>query len=144
MAKPLDFHEEFSRESEAKRASARAVGLVWAGFLAVLGIAPLAHGGAARIWALAVALAFLLIALLAPRLLAPFARLWSSIGTALHHLTNPIILFLLFTLAIVPVAALMRLFGHDPLRLRRDPQARSYWIPRAPKPVTLDALRNRY
>jgi hypothetical protein len=38
----------------------------------------------------------------------------------------------------------MRLFGKDPLRLRFDPAAGSYWIKRDPPGPTADSLNNQF
>jgi hypothetical protein len=39
---------------------------------------------------------------------------------------------LVFYLTVFPTGAIMRLLGKDPLRLKRDPAAKSYWIERTP------------
>ena len=53
-------------------------------------------------------------------------------GFLIGKIVNPIVMALLFFSTITPVGFLMRLFGKDPLRLRRDPAAASYWIEREP------------
>jgi len=42
------------------------------------------------------------------------------------------VLGLIFLTTVVPIGLLMRAFGHDPLRLKREPQAPSYWVQREP------------
>ena len=44
-----------------------------------------------------------------------------------------------FTLAIVPTARLMRLFGIDRLGLRARPDVASHWSRRDPKPIDLNS-----
>ncbi len=39
---------------------------------------------------------------------------------------------LIFFTTILPVGLFMRARGHDPLRLKREPQSSSYWIEREP------------
>jgi hypothetical protein len=39
---------------------------------------------------------------------------------------------------------LMRLFGKDFLRLKRDPQAKSYWIERTPAGPAPDSMKNQF
>lgn len=112
--------------------SDRVFGLVMAVFFAALACWPLLHGQAPRTWALALAAGFALAALLQPHCLAPLNRLWTRFGLLLHRITNPIILGLAFFLTIVPIGLIMRLTGHDPLRLKRDAAADSYWIERRP------------
>lgn len=58
--------------------------------------------------------------------------LWFKLGQLLHKIVSPLVLGLLFILTIVPTALIMKVLGHDPLRLRMDPDAESYWIHREP------------
>ena len=112
--------------------SDRSFGLVFAGFFAIVALLPATHGGAVRWWALALAAAFAAVAFAVPRLLHPLNRAWYALGMLLHHVVNPIILAFMFYGAILPMALLLRLLGKDLLRLKREPQAASYWIPREP------------
>src|SRR5437867_3694299 len=82
------------------------------------GLLPLRHGAHVRWWALALAAAFGLAALLAPRILSPLNRLWARLGDLLHKVTTPLIMGLLFFGALTPCAAIMRLVGKDSLRLK--------------------------
>jgi hypothetical protein len=99
---------------------------------ALIGLVPLLLGHGLRIWALVVAAVFLAAAYLAPRLLAPLNRLWFKFGLLLHHIVNPIVMALIFFGAVLPTALMVRLFGKDLLRLKRDASAKSYWIERDP------------
>jgi hypothetical protein len=45
---------------------------------------------------------------------------------------------------ITPVAALMRMSGHDPMRRRNDPAAPSYWIVRQPPGPPPDSMRHQF
>ena len=112
--------------------SNRSFGLVFAGFFAIVALLPLIHGGALRWWALTVAAAFAASALFAPRLLQPLNRLWFKLGLLLHHVVNPVIMALMFYGAMLPMALLLRWLGKDLLRLKREPEAQSYWIAREP------------
>ena len=47
------------------------------------------------------------------------------------HLVLPVFCVMLYYLAVVPTGLVMRALGKDPLRLRKDPAATSYWIPHA-------------
>jgi hypothetical protein len=38
----------------------------------------------------------------------------------------------------------MRLFGQDPLRLRMDPKAQSYWIPRIPPGPSPESMKQLF
>ena len=112
--------------------SNRSFGLVFAFFFAIVALLPLIHGGALRWWALIVAAAFAAAAFVAPRLLQPLNWLWFKLGLLLHHVVNPVIMALMFYGAMLPMALLLRWLGKDLLRLKREPEAKSYWIAREP------------
>ena len=128
----MSSHEDFSRESVVKPSSDRAFGMLFAVVFALIALWPLPDGAGPRWWALAVAGAFASLALAAPRLLAPANRLWTGFGMLLGRVVNPLVMGLIFYLAVMPTGLILRLSGKDPLRLKRDPDAASYWIERTP------------
>jgi len=77
-------------------------------------------------------------------LLAVPNRLWTRFGLLLGKVISPIMLGLLFFAVLVPIGALMRIFGQDPLRLKRDTAAGSYWIPRQPPGPPPGSLTNQF
>lgn len=115
-----------------KPGSNRTFGLAFAILFAVVGIWPLLSGGAYRLWALCVALAFAAVALIAPRLLGPFNLVWFKLGLLLNKITSPVVMGLIYCLAIVPTGLVMQWRGKDLLRLNRDISAATYWIARDP------------
>jgi hypothetical protein len=125
-------HESFHREETVQGSSDRTLGLVFAVFFLLVTLLPLVRGRPARMWALIPAGAFLLAALLLPGILHPLNIAWTRLGLLLHRITNPIILGVLFYVVFMPFGLVVRLLGKDLLRLRWDPQAESYWIPRDP------------
>lgn len=125
-------HEDFKPKTEARTSSDRAFGGVFAGVFALVAAWPLVHAAPPRWWAVAVALAFALLALAAPKVLAPLNRLWTRLGALLHAIVSPIVLSIIFYGVVLPTAIVMRLRKRDPLRLRFDPQAATYWIDRVP------------
>ena len=128
----MSAHEDFSRRLIVKRTTDRSFGLVFVVVFAVIGLWPLIGGLDPRWWALAIAAAVAAAAILAPRVLAPANRLWHEIGVGLQRVVNPLILGLVFYLGVTPTGLVMRLFGKDPLGLKPDPDAESYWIERRP------------
>ncbi|MHB1218322.1 MAG: SxtJ family membrane protein [Alphaproteobacteria bacterium] len=145
MAKNLDFHEDFRRKEEVKGSSNRGFGIVFAVFFAILTFSPLTHGGEIRwVYCGIPAVAFLAAAYLAPKLLTPLNWLWTRFGLLLHHVMNPLIMGLLFFLTVTPVGLVMRLMGKDPLRLKIDRSAKTYWIPRDPPGPAPDTMRRQF
>jgi hypothetical protein len=139
------FHEDFERSEEVKGSSNRVFGLVFAVVFGLVGLWPLLDGADPRWWALFVSGGFLLFALFLPRHLTPLNNLWTRFGLLLHRIVSPIVLGLIFAVAVTPVALILRLCGKDPLRRHFEPDARSYWIERkddaGPPPET---MRNQF
>jgi hypothetical protein len=86
----------------------------------------------------------LAISLLLPRVLAPLKRGWLRLGNALNYIVSPIVLGLIYVLAIVPVGIAIRLFGKDLLLLRRDSSTGSYWIRRDAGGPAPESLRDQF
>lgn len=116
----------------AAHSSDRAFGIVFSVVFLAVGVLPLFTAGNARTWALSLSGAFLLAAMLWPQLLAPLNRIWARIGVLLNRLVSPVALLIVYCFGVVPTALMLRLFRKDPLRLRPDAQARSYWLIRTP------------
>ncbi|TLG71454.1 hypothetical protein FEV16_16160 [Methylocystis sp. B8] len=123
-------HEDFSRDRSPTMGSDRSFGLVIAAAIAMISMLPIRHGESPHFWGLAAAAAFAAAALLAPARLRPLNRLWFKLGGALHKITNPIIMGVLFFGVILPIAMLFRFRGTDPLKLSFDKNATSYWTMR--------------
>ena len=135
-------HEDLSGHGpDVVAGSERGFGLVFAAVFAIIACVPLLAGGGVLLWALAVSGLFTVLALLAPRVLTPFNRLWFRFGMLLGAVVSPIVLGIIFFATVTPIGLLMRALGKDPLRLGRDPQAESYWLhrePPGPPPASLE------
>src|ERR1700751_5771751 len=107
-------HEALARDEAVKPSSDRNFGLVLAGFFGLLAAFSIWHGTARWPFWGGAALVLLVFALVMPRALAPFNRLWTRLGLLLHGIVAPVMLALIFYLCITPVGFLMRLFGTDP------------------------------
>lgn len=136
--------ENLEREEHLTGSTDRNFGFVMAAFLAIVGLWPLAFGGVVRVWALMPATVFLAFALLRPRALSGLNRLWMRLGVLLNRVVSPLALGAVFFLTVLPIGALMRLSGKDPLRLKYDPAAQSYWIPREPPGPDPQTLTNQF
>jgi len=137
-------HELQAREEVVKTSSDRSFGLVCAAFFTFMTALGLWRGtGRWPIW-LALACASALLAVVYPRLLAPLNWGWTRFGLLLHRVTSPIILAILFYGCITPIGFLMRLSGKDPLRLKYEPKAESYWIKREPPGPAAASFKNQF
>ena len=137
-------HENLERDSVVKGPSDRNFGLVFTAVFLLIGVLPLAFGHALHVWSLIVAAAFGAVSAVAPGLLAPLNRLWTRFGLLLHKIVSPIVLGIMFFLVITPMGLVMRLFGKDPLRLRIDRSASTYWIGRTPPGPPADSFIDQF
>ncbi len=137
----MSTHEDYSRDETIEGSSDRSFGLTVGGILlaivlvrlglqwwgagtVTLGWIELVLGG--------VGLVLFVMGLIAPAVLAPLNRAWMKLGLLLFTIVNPIVLALIFLVTIVPIGLALRAFGKDPLRLKFEPDAKSYWIERDP------------
>jgi hypothetical protein len=137
-------HESFARANDVKTGSERAFGIVFAVVFALIGLWPLLDGQALRVWALIIAAVFTACAFFAPGVLKSLNRIWFRFGMLLHRIVSPLVMGFLFYLTVTPIALLMRLAGKDPLRLKFDRAARSYWIERTPPGPAPESLRHQF
>jgi hypothetical protein len=137
-------HESYDRPEDIQGSSNRSFGLVFGGFFAIVGLLPLVTGGQIRYWALLVGAVFLVLGLAIPSVLAPLSRVWMKFGHLLHRIVSPIVLGIMFFLVVTPVGVLMRLLGKDPLRLKSDREAKTYWIAREPPGPAPESLRDQF
>jgi hypothetical protein len=138
------FHEDFSREEAIDGSSDRGFGLVFAAVLGLIGGLKLWSGKPRAGWWLVGGALFLILALLRPGALAPLNRVWLRLGLLLYKIVNPLVMGMLFYLCVTPTGLLMRLVGKDPLRLKYDPDAPTYWIERRPPGPAPDSMRNQF
>ena len=67
-----------------------------------------------------------------PSTLGGANRMWNALGILLGRIVAPLVMGIVFFLAVVPTALVMRALGHDPLRLRAAASKESYWHRRDP------------
>ena len=123
-------HEDFRRTEEVKGSSDRGFGLTVGGILLLIAaVRTWLHDGYAAIELVlaAVGLCLVVLALVQAQSLAALNRAWTRLGLLLFKVVNPVVLALIYLTTIVPIGLIMRACGHDPLRLKRDPQASTYW-----------------
>jgi hypothetical protein len=89
---------------------------------------------------LGTSLFFLLTGLWAYPILKPIYVGWMTFAFALGWVNTRIILGIVFYLIFTPAGLVMRLLGKDPLGLRFDRHASTYWVRRKPQ----DPSKKRY
>lgn len=137
-------HEDLTREQDIEGSSDRSFGVVFAVVFLIIALWPLVSGGAVRWWAGVIAALFAVVAMVKPALLAGLNRQWMKLGLLLGRIVSPIALGLLFYGVITPIGFVLRLAGKDPLRLKYDRDADSYWIRREPPGPPPDSMTNQF
>ena len=139
-----DAPTELVRHPKVRMGSNRNFGMVFAGVCALLA-ALAAWRGQERAWAwAAAAVAFFIVALVAPKLLGPFNTAWFRLGLVLNRVVSPIVMGAAFFVALTPMALVLRAFGKDPLHLRWDRLAATYWIRRDPPGPLPESMRDQF
>jgi large-conductance mechanosensitive channel len=137
-------HESFSREEAVVVGSDRSFGIVMAAAFSVLALLNGWHSGRLWPWTGGLAVIFLAAALLYPAALKPLNRLWLKFGLLLHKVVNPIMMAFVFFGAVLPTGLIMRMMGKDLLRLKREPDADSYWIVRRPPGPAPKSMKDQF
>ena len=105
---------------------------VMAGALAVLAWLLQARGILPRAWLVggwAVLASAVVLSLLAPRWFRGFYRVGMTVSFHIGQAMGKVLLTLFFLLVLTPLGLLLRLFGQDLLKLKRNRTATTYWQP---------------
>ncbi len=140
----LQTHENCSRQPELKQLSDRAFGGIFVFVWLAVGAWPLVHGGEPRGWALIASVLVILVTLFAPSLLSAPHKLWARLALLMHRVVNFIILAVVFYMVMLPIGLILRAFGKELLRKRRENTAISYWIVRDPPGPDPASMSNQF
>ena len=80
---------------------------------------PLLGGHPFRVWTLFISMPAGILGILRPGLLLYPYRAWMKLGHILGWFNSRIILGLVFIIVLLPIALIMRIFGHDPLKTKK-------------------------
>ena len=84
---------------------------------------PAIGGHLFRAWTLYIGIPSLLLGILRPNLLCYPYKAWMAIGHLLGWINSRIILSLVFIFILQPIALIMKVFGYDPLRKKKNSQS---------------------
>ena len=115
-----------------KVSSNKSFGIVFFIVFVVIAFYPLVNQEEYRLWALIIALNFLVLGLINSSILTPLNLLWFKFGMLLGRIVSPIIMALVFFSVVTPTGLIMKLFKKDLLKLKRKDK-KSYWIERKTK-----------
>jgi hypothetical protein len=139
-----NFHEDLARHGDEPRASERNLGVTFAAVLALIAAVRFYRGEGAAVYWLGAAAVFLACAFFFTAPLRPLNAVWHRLGLILFAVVSPIVMGVVFYVTVAPIGLLMRRFGKDPLRLKFDPAARSYWIERDPPGPAGAQMKNQF
>ena len=110
-----------------KRSSNKNFGIVFFIVFILIAFWPLLNNETYRLWAIIIALIFLILGIIDSRLLTPLNILWFKFGLLLGKIISPIVMGIIFFFVVTPIAILMRILKKDLLNLKYD-NRNSYWI----------------
>jgi hypothetical protein len=145
MTKSLSqFHEDLLRNHEKRLSSDRVFGIVIGIAFMIVAALPVFYREPAREWAIIIAVAFFILALAMPGVLHRANVYWSEFGLLLNRIVSPVVMAFLFFGVVTPIALIFRLLGNDPLRLKLDPMATTYWIDRDPPGPSPESIKEQF
>jgi len=119
----------------------RSFGFVFSVVFLILALYPLTNSEGLHIWALTLSAIFLLLALVAPNVLTHPNKLWFKFGILLGSIISPIVMVLVYFIAVLPTGLIMRMLGKDLLKQKFDKNVKSYWIERS---ETIGSMKNQF
>ena len=125
---------------DIKISSNRSFGIVFFVVFLLITLYPLTYSQDIRVWSAIISIIFLVLGLLNSKILTPLNKLWFKFGIFLGKIISPIIMGIIFFLVVTPIGLVMRIFGKDLLRLKKD-NSNTYWINR---PNSESNLKNQF
>ena len=113
-----------------KKENNKGFGILFFIVFLVIGLWPLLNYSSIRIWALIIALLFLVLGVLNFQILTPLKKGWIKFGELLGKIISPIVMGFIFFLIITPIGLFMRLIGKDLLNLKYN-NDKTYWTKRS-------------
>ena len=124
-----------------KAGTERGFGLIFATVFVIIGLYPVLQSQDIRLWAFIIALIFLFFGIFLPKALIVPNKLWFKFGILLGAIVSPIIMGIIFFLAVTPTGIIMRLLGKDILNQKIKKTIKSYWIK---KIKTVSSMKNQF
>ena len=101
-----------------KISSNKSFGILFFIVFVLISIWPVIQGGSLRIWAIPIALLFLILGLMNSKLLNPLNIVWVKFGELLGRIIAPIVMSIIYFFIITPIGLFMRLTGKDLLKIK--------------------------
>lgn len=137
-------HERIVARQNLSPGSVRGFGIVFTIFFLILSIWPVFSGESIRFWSLTTAGLLLCITVILPQAFKPFNALWFRLGLVIGWVVNPMVMFLIFVLSVVPTAIVLKLMRKNTLQLKFDQDEESYWIKREEFESSNETMRRQF
>jgi hypothetical protein len=112
----------------------RTFGLIFAGIFLIIACYPVLFGNSVREWALIIAALWAVPAIIFPKILNPLNKAWLKFGFFMHGIINPILMGIVFWVAVFPTGLILKALGKDPMHRKLEPDAQTYWKVRETQP----------
>ena len=124
-----------------EKSSEKSFGVIFSIVFLIVSLYPLINSEGLRIWALVVSTIFFLLAFVAPKVFVLPNKLWFKFGLLLGSIIAPIVMAMVYFIAVLPTGITMRLLGKDLLKQKLDNNAKSYWIERS---EPMGSMKNQF
>ncbi len=124
-----------------EQSSPKSFGVVFSIVFLIIALYPLTNSEDIRLWAIIISAIFLLLAFVAPQILALPNKLWFKFGILLGSIIAPVIMALVYFVTVLPTGLIMHFLGKDLLKQKLDKNAKSYWIKRS-EPI--GSMKNQF
>lgn len=111
-----------------KKANNRSFGLLFSIIFLIIACWPLLNEESIRLWSLVVSLLFFILGLLDSKILTPLNKSWVKFGELLGSIIAPFIMFIIFFVILTPIGIVLKIFGKDLLKVKKNKTLKSYWI----------------
>lgn len=140
----MSSHEVIHSADDIAPGSDRSFGLIVGGILVAIAVYQYFKGAGWFLYVGAPGLVLMLMALALPRALRPLNIAWTRLGILLGRIVTPVVMFLVYIIAVVPVGILLKLTGKDLLRLKKGSHSTSFWVERQPPGPPPESLKDQF
>ena len=109
--------------------SNRSFGILFFIVFLIIGLWPLKNNNDPNYIFLGLSSIFLILGIINSKLLYPLNKAWVKFGEILGMIIAPIVMGLVYFIILTPISLLVRLFGKDLLKLKKN-KSSTYWIKR--------------
>jgi len=115
-----------------EKSELRKFGLIVGCIFLALGLSPILKGKDSNFFMIVPAIILIFLAVILPKILLPFYRVWMRLGTILGKINSFIILSLIFYFVLTPLGIVKKAFKIDLEKFAHKTNKTSHWIKKLP------------